>query len=83
MFEFHDYVGFVGAILILVAYMLLQAEKLSAASFWYSFLNFVGGLLFIFSLTKSPNYTAVFIEIIWMAVSLYGMWRHFKMKKFH
>src|SRR5438552_3675812 len=45
LFEFHDFVGFLGAAFTLIAYMLLQSDKISPTSFVYSILNFVGGLM--------------------------------------
>lgn len=79
--ELHDLVGMVGAVLVLGAYMMLQMERLASSSFIYSVLNFVGGLMIMFSLANAWNFSAVFIEIAWIAISLYGIYRCFKKKK--
>ena len=73
--EFHDLVGFLGAIAILFAYFLLQANKMSANGLAYSVLNFVGALLILFSLFYAWNLTAVLIEIVWVGISLFGIIR--------
>ena len=76
--EFHDFVGFSGAAAILLAYFLLQAKKMSADSLTYSLLNLVGALLILFSLAYAWNLTAVFIEIIWVSISLVGVFKWYK-----
>lgn len=81
MFEFHDLIGLVGAVLVLVAYMMLQMDRMSSSSLIYSVLNFVGGLMIMFSLTNAWNFSAVFIEIAWIAISFYGIYRCYKNKR--
>jgi paired small multidrug resistance pump len=76
--EFHDFVGFSGAIAILLAYFFLQAKRMSADGLIYSLLNLVGALLILFSLASAWNSTAVFIEIIWVGISLYGIFKWYK-----
>ncbi len=76
--EFHDFVGFSGAIAILLAYFLLQAKKMSPDGLVYSLLNLIGALLILFSLTYAWNLTAVFIEIIWVSISLFGVFKWYK-----
>jgi hypothetical protein len=76
--EFHDFVGFSGAIAILLAYFLLQAKKMSPDGLLYSLLNLTGALLILFSLAYAWNSTAVFIEIIWVSISLFGVFKWYK-----
>jgi len=76
--EFHDFVGLSGAIAILLAYFFLQAKRMSADGLIYSLLNLVGSLLILFSLTYAWNSTAVFIEIIWVGISLYGIFKWYR-----
>ena len=76
--EFHDFVGLSGAIAILLAYFFLQAKRMSADGLIYSLLNLVGALLILFSLTYAWNSTAVFIEIIWVGISLYGIFKWYR-----
>ncbi len=76
--ELHDFVGFTGATAILLAYFLLQAKKMSADTLTYSLLNLIGALLILFSLSYACNLTAVFIEIIWVSISLFGVFKWYK-----
>lgn len=66
-------IGVVGVVLVLVLYLLLQLNKLSSNSFWFSFLNMVASGFVLISLIYSWNLPSVMIEIAWLAISLYGV----------
>lgn len=72
---FPDLVGLVGVILILIAYYLLQAEKYSASDSGYLKLNVIGSALLLFSLCYNWNLSSVIIEIIWLVISVWGIFR--------
>jgi hypothetical protein len=78
--EFHDMMGFSGALCIIIAYLLLQTDKLSAEGLPYSLLNLIGALLILYSLCYAYNSSAVFIEIVWIAISLFGIYKWYKRK---
>jgi len=70
-----DLAGFVGVVLIIVAYLLLQLDKLPSSSPRYSLLNAVGALLIIISLVFKFNLSAFIVEAFWFLISLLGLWR--------
>ena len=70
-----DVAGFVGVVLIIVAYLLLQLDKLPSCSPRYSLLNAVGALLIIVSLVFKFNLSAFIVEAFWFLISLLGLWR--------
>lgn len=70
-----DFIGGVGVILLLLAYVLLQLNRLSADTILYSGLNALGSLLILISLLFSWNLPSAIIETIWCTVSLLGMIR--------
>ncbi len=72
-----DYVGFVGDGIIIVAYILLQAQKLHSEALSYSLLNALGATLIIISLIFHFNFAAFIVEFFWVLVSLYGAGRYF------
>jgi len=74
-FHLSDLVGFIGVLLIVVAYLLLQLEKLPSASPRYSLLNAAGALLIIVSLIFAFNLSAFIVEAFWFLISLLGLWR--------
>jgi len=80
-FHLFDLAGFVGVVLIIVAYLLLQLEKLPSSSPRYSLLNAAGALLIIISLIFAFNLSAFIVEAFWFLISLVGLWRSLSAKK--
>jgi len=80
-FHLFDLAGFIGVVLIIVAYLLLQLEKLPSSSPRYSLLNAVGALLIIISLIFAFNLAAFIVEAFWFLISLVGLWRSLSAKK--
>jgi predicted membrane protein len=76
-----DLTGFVGVLLIIVAYLLLQLDKLPSSSPRYSLLNAAGALLIIVSLIFAFNLSAFIVEVFWFLISLLGLWRSFISRK--
>ena len=70
-----DLAGFIGVLLIVVAYLLLQLDKLPSSSPRYSLLNAGGALLIIVSLIFAFNLSAFIVEVFWFLISLLGLWR--------
>jgi hypothetical protein len=70
-----DLAGFIGVVLIIIAYLLLQLDKLPSASPRYSLLNAAGALLIIVSLVFKFNLSAFIVEAFWFLISLLGLWR--------
>jgi membrane-associated HD superfamily phosphohydrolase len=68
-----DLIGNVGVLLMVVAYLLLQLEKLSSSAISYLLLNAVGAVLVIISLLFRFNLSAFFMEVFWLMISLYGL----------
>jgi predicted membrane protein len=74
-FHWFDLAGFIGVLLIVVAYLLLQLDKLPSSSPRYSLLNAAGALLIIVSLILAFNLSAFIVEVFWFLISLLGLWR--------
>ena len=68
-----DLVGNIGVLLMVVAYLLLQLEKLSSSAVSYLLLNAIGAVLVIISLTFRFNLSAFLMEAFWLLISLYGL----------
>ena len=75
-YGWHDLLGIIGVVLILVTYMLLQLEKLSSTSFIYSATNGLGASLILVSLIYEFNLSAFIIETFWLLISTYGIVRY-------
>ncbi len=74
----YDILGIGGVAIILFAYLALQLEKLSVLDWRYSALNGVGALLILISLMFSFNLASFIIEIAWLLISLFGLFRAFQ-----
>ena len=70
-----DVAGFVGVFLIIVAYLLLQLNRLPSSSPVYSLMNAIGALLIIVSLLFDFNLSAFVVETFWFFISLLGLTR--------
>ena len=80
--QWFDFVGFAGVLLVLLAYLALQTERLSGNGMMYCLLNMFGaiGILVPVVYAEQLNYSVLFIEVAWIAISLYGMWHALKKK---
>lgn len=67
-------VGIIGVSLILLAYFLIQLEKVTNKDLIYSVMNLIGSVLLLISLLRFWNLPSVVIEFFWMAISLYGIY---------
>ena len=76
-----DLIGFTGVLLIIVAYLLLQLNKLPSSSPIYSLMNAVGALLIIISLLFDFNLSAFVVEAFWFLISLLGLTRSLRSKR--
>ncbi|PLY15461.1 hypothetical protein CVO_03180 [Sulfurimonas sp. CVO] len=76
-----DVVGIVGVAMVLATYFLLQSEKIDAKGFFYSFFNFLGALLIVYSLLYNWNFASFIIEFFWILISVYGLYKWYKNKK--
>ena len=80
-FHLSDLAGFIGVVLIIVAYLLLQLERLPSSSPRYSLLNAAGALLIMVSLVFAFNLSAFIVEAFWFLISLVGVWKSLGAKK--
>lgn len=66
-------VGSLGVFLSLVAYFLLQFDKIKSSDRIYAFLNLFGAALILVSLYDAPNLPAIIMESAWGLISVYGL----------
>ena len=75
-----DFVGNVGVVILMIAYLLLQLNKLRSDDLAYSLLNAVGAILIVLSLTVNFNFSAMLMEVFWVLISFVGIYRYFRLK---
>lgn len=72
-YRWFDLAGNIGVVLMVVAYLLLQLEKLSSSALSYLLLNAVGAIMVMVSLMFRFNLSAFLMEVFWLLISLYGL----------
>ena len=75
-----DFVGNIGVALMMIAYLLLQLDKLSHGLV-YSVVNAVGASMVVLSLLTNFNFSAFLMEAFWVLISIVGIVRHFRSKR--
>jgi hypothetical protein len=68
-----DLAGFIGVLMIVIAYLLLQLDKLPSSSVSYSLLNAAGAMVIVISLVFRFNLLAFIVEVFWFLISLLGL----------
>ena len=77
----YDWVGLIGTAMILVAFALLQAGRLTGTALGYQLLNLFGAAGILVSLLGKFNLSVFLLEAAWMAVSLYGIARSLRSRR--
>jgi hypothetical protein len=75
-----DFLGNIGVLVLMTAYLMLQLNRLKASGLLYSLLNLLGASLIIISLIADFNLSAFVIEVFWVLISLVGIIRYFSLK---
>lgn len=69
----YDILGTVGVAIIILTYVLLQAERIRSDQLAYSVLNAVGAALILISLYFAFNFPSFVVEFFWLLISLFGI----------
>lgn len=78
----HDWAGYLGVLLVLLAFLLLQAHKLHGNGLSYQLLNIFGALGVMLSLLFGNfNASAFALEIAWAAIAIYGVSRGMRLRR--
>ncbi|MGP8035565.1 MAG: CBU_0592 family membrane protein [Steroidobacteraceae bacterium] len=70
-----EIIGWVAVAMMLSAYMLLTAGRLSSNSPVYQWLNVLSGAGFVVNSGWNGAYPPAFINVMWAAIGLYGVFR--------
>ncbi|TKB43437.1 CBU_0592 family membrane protein [Thalassotalea mangrovi] len=68
-----DIIGMLGTAAVVLAFFLIQLEKINPKGLQYNLLNLVGAILLLISLCINFNLASFVIEIFWIAASLVGI----------
>ncbi|MFN3912539.1 CBU_0592 family membrane protein [Hyphomonas sp.] len=70
--------GWLGAALILGAYILLSAGRMQGNSPWYQWMNVIGAAGFILNSGYHGAIPSVAINVLWIAIGAFALWRIYK-----
>jgi hypothetical protein len=80
-FAWYDIAGLAGTLMILLAYFLLQAGRLSGTGVAYQLLNLFGAGGVLLSLAGAFNLSVALLEGAWVLVSAYGLVRTLRARR--
>ena len=72
-YAWYDFLGNIGVGLMVLGYLLLQAEKIRSSDVSYSLMNGIGALFVVVSLFYRFNLSAFLVESFWFVISVYGL----------
>ena len=78
--DIYQIIGFIGMIFIVYAYFLLQTKSCDTKSLKFQLINLVGAILLLISLCVHFNLGSFIIEVFWIIITLYGMYKNYKEK---
>lgn len=73
----YDILGTIGVGVVILAYVLLQIERIRSEHVIYSVLNAVGATFILISLYYSFNFPSFVVEFFWLLISLFGIGKYF------
>jgi len=76
-----DWIGMAGTLMVLAAFFLLQAGRVSGTGIVYQLLNLFGAGGVLLSLLGTFNVSVFLLEFTWMLISGYGIVRSFKSRR--
>ena len=80
-YAWYDFVGNLGVAAIILTYLGIQLDWMSAKEMPYLWLNLVGAIFILISLIYSFNLSSFVIEIFWIAITVIGIIRRFLQRK--
>jgi hypothetical protein len=81
-FYWHDWAGYFGVVLVLLAFFLLQAHKLHGNGLIYQLMNALGALGVMLSLLFGHfNMAALIMQVAWLMISIFGVARGMRVRR--
>lgn len=78
---FIDAVGWLGGLIVVVAYFMISSGKTNAKSPLFQSLNLIGSVFLIINTYAKGAYPSAVVNVIWVGIALYGFYRIFTEKK--
>lgn len=75
---FVDWLGILGSFMIAGAYLAVSRGWVNAEKPAFNLMNLVGAVFILTSLYFRPNAGAILIEVLWVTIALYALWRYWR-----
>ncbi|TBR38844.1 MULTISPECIES: CBU_0592 family membrane protein [Dyella] len=73
-FLWHDWAGYIGVVLVLLAFLLLQARKVHGNGIVFQLMNVLGAIGVMLSLLFGVmNWPSFMMQVAWLAIGVYGI----------
>ena len=76
-FNFFDWIGIMGSLLIAGAYYGVSNEYFSPKKLLYHLINLIGSFSILISLYYKPNPGAIIIELLWIFIAILSIYKYF------
>ena len=76
-FDFFDWLGIMGSLLIAGAYYGVSNEYFSPKKLLYHLINLIGSFSILISLYFKPNPGAIIIELLWIFIAISSIYKYF------
>lgn len=73
---FVEIIGWLGAFLVLSAYVLLSINKISSNSSMFQILNLLGAIFLIINTYFLEAYPSMFVNVVWVGIAILGMYKN-------
>jgi hypothetical protein len=70
-----DALGWLGGLMVVVAYFLISSGKVKSDAVSFQFLNLVGSIFLIINTYEKGAYPSTVVNIIWVGIALFGFYR--------
>ena len=81
-FYWHDWAGYIGVVLVLLAFLLLQAHKLHGNGLIYQLMNVLGAIGVMLSLLFGNfNLPAFIMQVAWLLIGIFGIGRGIRVRR--
>jgi len=67
--------GWVGSFLVVLAYYLLQSDKVEETSFKYQVLNITGALMLGINAYSKQAFAILFLQVVWILIGVIGIFK--------
>ena len=70
----HEIIGWIGAFLYIIAYLLVSIKKIKADHLKFQLLNISGGACLVVNSLHQSDYPSVFTNSVWAAIGIFAIY---------